>query len=202
MLEYQDQISFSVCEASTKFKQATVAHALYVNKVIKNAKNSKNAINFRQLNLSNIKLQLFTYASFNNLRNGGSQAGQITFLTDDKSSTCPLYWNSFKIRRVVKLTITVETVSLSEGCDVTMYISKLVSELFHDGKQLNIITYCIHWQPKPIWCCTHFKTNTRKVNTSWYNSNKRNGGKKWNQHYMDRENQTNEWHPYKSWNIT
>ena len=144
MLEYQDQISFSVCEASTKFKQATVADALYVNKVIKNAKNSKNAINFRQLNLSNIKLQLFTYASFNNLRNGGSQAGQITFLTDDKSSTCPLYWNSFKIRRVVKSTVTVETVSLSEGCDVTMYIRKLVSGLFHDGKQLNIITYCIH----------------------------------------------------------
>ena len=28
--------------------------------------------------------------------------------------------------------------SLSEGCDVALYISKLVSELlFHDGKQLN-----------------------------------------------------------------
>ena len=32
--------------------------------------------------------------------------------------------------------------SLSEGCDVATYIIKLVSELlFHDGKQLNIITY-------------------------------------------------------------
>ena len=29
--------------------------------------------------------------------------------------------------------------SLSEGCDVTMYINKLASKLiFHDGKQLNI----------------------------------------------------------------
>ena len=55
-------ISFSVCEASPKFKQPTVADVLYVNKIIKNIKNSKNAINFPQLNLNNIKLQLFTDA--------------------------------------------------------------------------------------------------------------------------------------------
>ena len=88
---------FSVCEASTKFKQATVADVLYVNK-IKKTKNSKNAINLPQLNLNNIKLQLFTDANFNNLPNGGSQAGQIIFLTDDKSNTCPLYWNASKIK--------------------------------------------------------------------------------------------------------
>ena len=94
-------ISFSVCEASTKFKQATVADVLYVNKIIKNVKNSKNAINFPQLNRNNIKLQLFTDASFSNLPNGGSQAGQTIFLTDDKSNTCPLNWNSSKIKREV-----------------------------------------------------------------------------------------------------
>ena len=128
-------ISFSICETSTKFKQATVADVLYVNKIIKNAKNSKNAINFSQLNLKNIKLQLFTDASFNNLPNGGSQAGQIIFLTNDKSNACPLYWNSSKIKRVARSTIATETLSLSEGCDVALYINKLVLELlFHDGK--------------------------------------------------------------------
>ena len=135
-------ISFSVCEASTKFKQATVEDVLYVNKIIKNVKNSINEISFLQLNLNNIELQLFTDASFNNLPNGGSQAGQIIFLTDDKNNTCPLYWNSSKIKRVARSNIAVETLSLSEGCDVAMYINKLVSELlFHDGKQLNNIAY-------------------------------------------------------------
>ena len=135
-------ISFSVCEASTKFKQATVADVLYVNKIIKNLKNSKNAINFPQLNLNNIKLQLFTDAIFNNLPNGGSQAGQIIFLTDDKSNTCPLYWNSSKIKRVVRSTIAAETLSLLEGCDVAMYVNRLVSELlFHDG---TVKHHCIH----------------------------------------------------------
>ena len=104
--------SFSVYEASTKFKQPTMADVLYVNKILKNVKNSKNAINFPQLNLNSIKLQLFTDASFNTLTNGGSQAGQIIFLTDDKSSTCRLYWNCLKIKRLVKSTIAAETFSL------------------------------------------------------------------------------------------
>ena len=34
------------------------------------------------------------------------------------------------------------SLSLSEGCDVAMYIKKLVSDLFfHHGKQLNAIVY-------------------------------------------------------------
>ena len=119
-----------------------MADELYVNKIIKNVKKSKNGINSPQLNLNNIKLHLFIDASFDNLPNGGSQTGQIIFLTDDKSNICPLYWNSSKIKRVVRSTIAAETLSLSEGCDIAMYINKLVSELlFHDGKELNIIAY-------------------------------------------------------------
>ena len=52
-------ISFSVCEARTKFKQVTVADTLYVNKIIKNGKNSKKKIKFPQLNLKKINHQLF-----------------------------------------------------------------------------------------------------------------------------------------------
>ena len=89
-----------------------------------------------------MKLQLFTDASFNNLFNGGSQSGQIIFLTDSKNRTCPLYWNSSKVKRVVRSTIAVENLSLSDGCDVAVYINRLVSEILRvDGSQLDIITY-------------------------------------------------------------
>ena len=47
-------ISFSICEASTKFKQTTVAHVIYFKKIIKNIRNSKNEIRFPKLNLNNI----------------------------------------------------------------------------------------------------------------------------------------------------
>ena len=62
------------------------------------------------------------------------------FLTDDKGNAYPLYWNRSKIKKVVRSIIAVETLSLSEGCDVAMHINKLILELlFHDGKQLNSI---------------------------------------------------------------
>ena len=90
-------ISFSVCETSTKFKNAAIKDVPYVNKIINNVKSTNYGIKFPQLSMDDLKLQLFTDISFNNLPNGGNQAGQILFLTDNKSSKCPLYWNSSKI---------------------------------------------------------------------------------------------------------
>ena len=89
-----------------------------------------------------MKLELLTDASFNNLPNAGSLAGLIIFLTDLQNRTCPLYWNSSKIKRVVCSTSAAKTLSLSDGCDVAMYINRLVLKIvLVDGSQLDIITY-------------------------------------------------------------
>ena len=72
-----DIISCSVYKASTKFKNATIKDALCVNKIIKNVKSTDYSIKFPQLSMDDLKLQLITYASSNNLPNGGSQAGHI-----------------------------------------------------------------------------------------------------------------------------
>ena len=59
-----------------------------------------------------------------------------------KNHTCPPYWNSSKIKRVACLTIAAETLSLNGGCDVPIYINRLVSEILRgDGSQLDMITY-------------------------------------------------------------
>ena len=135
-------ISFAVCESGTKFTHATVAGIIHDNKIIRKVKSSRSFIQSPKLDLNTVKLQLFTDASFNNLPNGGGQAGQIIFLTDSKNRTCPLYWNSSKIKRVVRSTIAVETLCLSDGCDVAIYINRLVSEIVQvDGSRLDIITY-------------------------------------------------------------
>ena len=135
-------ISFSVCESSTKFANPTIADIHHVNKIIRNVKNSKSIIKFPKLDLKTTKIQLFTDASFNNLPNGGSQAGQIIFLTDSYNNCCPIYWNSSKIKRVVRSTIAAETLSLSDGCDVAIYANKLISEIVSpDGKMLEILAY-------------------------------------------------------------
>ena len=125
----RSDISFSVCEASTKFKNVTVAD-IYVNKIIRNVQSTKNCIKFPRLDLKTLQLKLFTDASFNNL-NGGSQGGQIIFITNGNNNSCPLYWNSSKIKRAVRSTIAAETLSLVDGCDVAIYINNLLSELLH-----------------------------------------------------------------------
>ena len=51
------------------------------------------------------------------------------------------YATDVKNQKSSKIITAVETLSLSGGYDVGVYINKLVSELFHDGKELNIIAY-------------------------------------------------------------
>ena len=75
----QPDMNFTVCESSTKFTQATVGDIIYLNKIIRKVKSSRCFIQFLKSDLNTVKLQLFTDASFNNLSNGGSQAGQIIF---------------------------------------------------------------------------------------------------------------------------
>ena len=116
-------ISFYVYDASTKFQNATTTDAVKVNKVIKHLKSTKSFIKVPKFDKESLKLQLFTDASFNNLPNGGSQAGQILFLSDCKINCFPLHWNSSKLNWVVQSTLAAETLSLSDGCDVTFYLS-------------------------------------------------------------------------------
>ena len=73
---------------------------------------------------------------------GGSQAGQILFLSDCKNNCFPLHCNSSKLKRVVWSTLAAETLSLSGGCDVTFYVNIILSELIQkNSKPMNIIAY-------------------------------------------------------------
>ena len=71
-------ISFAVCESSTKFTHATVADIIYVNKISRKVKSLHCFTRCPKLDLNTMKLWLFD-ASFNNLPNGGSQTGRCTF---------------------------------------------------------------------------------------------------------------------------
>ena len=76
------EISFDVCEASTKVKNAIVSDLLGINKLVKRAKEEKTHIKFPKLNLDHLCLKVDTDESFNNLPNCGSQGDKIVFLSD------------------------------------------------------------------------------------------------------------------------
>ena len=73
-----------------------------------------------------ICLMVYTDASFNNLLNGGSQGGQIVFLCDESNNSCPLSWNSTRMKGVVHLTLAAETLSLVDGCETALYLLDVV----------------------------------------------------------------------------
>ena len=145
-------ISFHTCDTSTRFKNSTVADAHRMNKIIKYLKNADSFIRILQFDKNFLRLQLSTDASFNNLPNGSSQAGQIIFLSDSRNNCCPFYWNSSKTRRVGTSTVTAETLVLSDGCDVTFYV-KQITIRFNPCWQRFTKCDCLNWQQKPPWRC-------------------------------------------------
>ena len=130
------EISFDICEASTKVKNATVSDLLGINKLIKLVKEEKTHIKFPKLNLDHLCLKVYTDASFNNLPNGGSQGGRIVFLCDESNNYCLLSWNSTRIKRVVPLTLAAETLSLVDGCETALYLLDVVRSVSMFGEDL------------------------------------------------------------------
>ena len=78
--------------------------------------------------LSNCYLECFSDASFGNLAGCFSQGGFIIFLTDH-DKRCPIFWQTKRIRRVVKSTLSAETMALLECAETAVYLRHMISEI-------------------------------------------------------------------------
>ncbi|KAK3886296.1 hypothetical protein Pcinc_009540 [Petrolisthes cinctipes] len=74
------------------------------------------------------------YASFANLVGNGSQGGFVIFLRDVSEARCPIFWQTRKIRRVVKCTLSAEVLALLECVETAVYLTSILSELSGSGK--------------------------------------------------------------------
>ena len=117
------EISFEVCQVSTRVKNATVADILSINKVIKFVKSTPSSISIPKLGLKSLSITVFADASFNNLPDGGGQGGYIIFLNDKYNSVIPLSWNSTRLRRVARSSLVAETLAMSDACDSAIFLS-------------------------------------------------------------------------------
>ena len=131
------EISFYVCEISTRVKSSTVADIIAINKVIKFVKSTPSFIKFPKMHIPSLRIDIFSDASFNNLPDGGSQGAFIIFLCDEYNNSTPICWNSTRIKRVARSTLAAETLALAEGCDSAFFLSQLLNELY---KQTNTQT--------------------------------------------------------------
>ena len=117
------EISFEVCQVSTRVKNATVADIMSVNKVIKFVKSTPSPISIPKLDLKSLSITVFADASFNNLPNGGSQGGYIIFLNNKYNSVVPLSWNSTRLRPIARSTLAAEILFMTDACDSAIFLS-------------------------------------------------------------------------------
>ena len=115
------EFSFEVCYASTIVNSGTIFDIINLNKVIKYIKSEKLYIKFPSLNIDSLSVRIYTDTNFINFPSGGSQGGQIIFITGNKNQSCTLAWNSSKIKHAVQSNLAAETLSITNGNDVFLH---------------------------------------------------------------------------------
>ena len=79
----------------------------------------------------------FSDAAFANLKNGGSPGAFIIFLYGN-NKYAPIAWTSRKLKRVVKSTLSAETLALGESLETCFMIKSLLVELIGKDNYQNI----------------------------------------------------------------
>ena len=136
-------IGFSSGQICRSSEHATVSDMVAANKLIYHIKNNQSDIVFPKLkNLEEVYIKVYTDASYNNLKDGGSQGGHIVFLTDGRNC-CPLSWSSTKVRRMVKSASAAETLALLDGAESAYLQSKVIGEVIHGVRDRPVPVRCV-----------------------------------------------------------
>ena len=126
--------AFDVCELGANYNSATVGDLLRLNKVVSRLKTDNLRLQFPKMeNINQCSLECYADASFANLLGSASQGGFIVLLKDSAGNRCPIFWQSRKIRRVVKSTLAAETLALLDCASAAVYIREVLMEICRCG---------------------------------------------------------------------
>ena len=130
-------ISFDVCDLSSRISKANVEDIHILNKVIRKAKTYDVSLPFRRLsNLDRLIIECYSDASFGNLLNGGSQGGYVIYISDVYDVRNVVSWQSRRIKRVVKSTLAAETMALLEAAEAGVYIGTMISQALNVSRPI------------------------------------------------------------------
>ena len=125
-------VAFDCCELSTVLHNAKVEDIITANKVVQRLKKKDVTVVMPALDdVTNLCIECYSDASFGNLPGGGSQGGYIIFISDGNGHSCPVAWQSKKIRRVVKSTLAAETLALLEAAEAGVYLATLFKQILN-----------------------------------------------------------------------
>ena len=142
-------MAYAASVVSSSIKDATVRDLVTVNKFIELLICNKLVLSFQQINeLQNASLVCFSNASSANLKCSGSQVGLLVFLQGRNGKYILLAWQTRKLTRVVKSTLSAEILALQEAIEAAIMIKTMFCAI------LNVDA---HNQILPIKCVTDSK---------------------------------------------
>lgn len=96
-------------------------------------------LKFKRLNVNELRLALFTDASFANTDNFKSQIGFVIVLTDDSNTGNIIHYGSSRCRRVTRSVMAAEILGLSYGFDNAFVTRHMLNEIL--GQEIPIDIY-------------------------------------------------------------
>ena len=131
-------ISFDICQASVNLTNES-DNIKRINKCIKRLKSENHVLKFVPVNFKSARIVCFADASFANLQSGASQGGFIIFV-ESENRCFPLFWQSKKLKRVVKSTLSAETMALMEGAEHCFLLKSIIKEIFNINLPITVMT--------------------------------------------------------------
>ena len=127
-------LAYELVDLSTKLKTANISDLQRAIRNIGKLKDVQPIQYFPSLKgtpKEDWEIFLFCDAALANLNDGkGSTGAHILWIKDRLGNCCPIYWQSNKIKRVVRSTIASEALSLQEGLESALYFRTIVEEIF------------------------------------------------------------------------
>ena len=152
-------ISFNSCQLSTVQSNPRVSDLVMANRVLADLKREQLSIKYVSLDTASLKIVVFADASYANLPDGGSQGGHMIYLADKHNRAVPLAWSSKRIRRIVRSTLSAETLSAVDSLDSAYLIMKILGEVI--GKTVSIDLFTDNKSMYDSICTTNYVLDKR-----------------------------------------
>jgi hypothetical protein len=126
-------LAFEVNLLSSNISSATVREVKDACRLVEKAKKYPIALNFSRLGKrENLRIKLYTDASFNNQENKvRSTEGRVLILENETSTRASIFsWKTKKITRVCRSVKAAETRALENGLDEAVHFARIVNEIF------------------------------------------------------------------------
>ena len=142
-------MAYAASIVSGWIKDVRVRDLITANKLFQILKSTEVVLSFPKIeSIESAALICFSDASSGNLKCGGSLGGMIVFIEELDGIYMPLSWQSRKLRRVVKSTLTAEALALQEFIEVAFMIKYILLEILDLNVEKQIL---------PIKCITDSK---------------------------------------------